>query len=182
MTTLRLDPISDEPFDLALDAPSFVLWRRGADVQLTLDDGEATRVRRSLAHAGVRTTILEARDLPDPPRLVRAVGLTLEPARLGPEDLDMVVVRVVPVGQATAAALRRPFRYWPLGDRRRSRCRALLRGTETQLEVRRTAWCARATLRTARRALRPVLFDMSATPRVLRVYATDRLLSRWVAG
>jgi hypothetical protein len=140
------------------------------------------RVRRSLARIGVRATIAAGVAIPDLPQLVRAVGITLEPVHLGPDDLDRLDVRAVPLSRSTASAVRRPFRHWPLRAARRSRCRALLRGIEVELEVRRTAWCTRATLRMARRALRPVLFDGAAKPRAHRVYATDRPLTRWVAG
>lgn len=181
MTALKLELRSHEPFDLALEAPRFVLWRRGTEVRVSLDDRHVARVRRALALRGVRATIVEG-DLPSPPSLIRAVGIALVPARLHVEDLDVVEVRVVPLGEATAQALRRPVRSWPLGAGRRSRCRALLRGADALLEIRRTAWCARGTLRANRQALRPVLFDAGAAPRLLRAHASDRSLTRWIEG
>jgi hypothetical protein len=181
VTTLLIDLASHEPFDLAFDAPRFVLWRRGRDVRMRLDERHVAQVRRALALRGVRTTVADG-DLPARPSLVRAVGTALSPARLQTEDLDVLEVRVVPLGEATARCLRRPIRSWPLGARRRSRCTALLRGADLLLEVRRTAWCGRGTLHANRQALRPVLFDVSATPRPLRVYASDRSLTRWIEG
>jgi hypothetical protein len=181
LTTLTLELASYEPFDLAFAAPRFVLWRRGTEVRLSLDERHVARVRRALALHGVRATVTPE-DVPVPPSLVRAVGTALEPARLQAEDLDVVDVRVVPLGEATARVLRRPVRFWPLGARRRSRCRALLQNADALLEIRRTAWCARATLRAHRHTLRPVLFDAAATARPMCVYASERSLTRWVEG
>lgn len=181
MTTLRLEVVARDPFDLAFEAPRFLLWRRGADVRMTLDESYVARVRRALALHGVRASIVPG-DVPEAPPLVRALGMALAPAPLGPDDLDLMEVRTVPLGEATRRALRRPIPRWPLGMRRRSRCRALLRGTDALLEIRRTAWCGRGTLRANRRTLRPVLFDTRAEPRTIRAYASDRALTRWIEG
>ena len=149
---------------------------------MTLDDRYATSVRRALAYRGVRATPCEG-GVPDPPRLLAAIGTGLAPARLtDADDLDVIEVRVVSIGEATARLMRRPARLWPIGPGRRSRCRALLRGTDVLLEVRRSAWCSRSTLGGARHALRPVLFDRTATPKAQRIYAADGALSRWVNG
>jgi len=182
VTTLRLELEAHGNFDLALDAPRFVLWRQRGAVWLSLDDAAASRVRRLLALNGVRATPQPDGPVPAPPGLVRAVGTGLAPARLDGDDLDVVDVTVVPLSGATARALRRPSRYWPLVARRRTRCRALLRATEAVLEVHRTAWCSRATLRAARRSLRPALFDAGAASPPIRAYATDGRLTRWVEG
>jgi hypothetical protein len=181
VTTFRIELVAPEPFDLALDAPRFVLWRRGGEVRLSVDDRFADGVRRGLAYRGVRATVVQS-DVPAPPTMVRALGTALLPARLRPDDLDVVDVRVVPLGEATARALRRAIRRWPLGASRRSHCRALLRGTDALFEVRRTAWCSRQTLRAGRQTLRPVLFDVGATPPTLRVHAADQRLTRWIEG
>jgi len=181
MTSFTLELGAHEPFDLALDARRFVLWRQGSVVRLSLGPADLERVRRSLALRGVRTLPVEG-DVPMPPRLVRAIGTGLAPARLAAGELDVVEVRVVPLGEATARALRRPLRRWPLGAQRRSRCRALLRGVEALLEIRRTAWCGHRTLRESRRTLRPVLFDAAAAARTILVYASDRPLTRWIEG
>ena len=181
MTTLRLELVSQEPCDLAFDAPRFVLWRRATELRVSLDERHIARVRRALAFCGVRATIEEG-DVPARPSLVRAVGTALAPARLGADDLDVVEVRVVPLGEATARLQRRPIRQWPLGTRRRSRCRSLLRGADVLLEIRRTAWCTRGTLRANRHTLRPVLFDTAAPARQLRAYASEQPLTRWLRG
>jgi len=181
MTSLTVELGQHEPFDLALDAGRFVLWRQGSVVRLALGAADLLRVRRSLALRGVRTVPADG-DLPAPPPLVRAIGTGLAPARLAAQELDVVDVRVVPLGEATARALRRPTRRWPVGEQRRSRCRALLRGSDLLLEIRRTAWCGHQTLRESRRALRPVLFDAAAAARPILVYASDRPLTRWIEG
>jgi hypothetical protein len=167
-------------FDLALDAPRFVLWRQRGAVRLALDERLATAVRRALALEGIRATP-EPGGVPVPPALVRAVGTNLAPVRLG-DDLDLIEVTVVPLAEATARVLRRPLRQWPLGARRRTRCRSLLRASDALLEIRRTAWCSRATLRAARRSLRPVLFDLGATSSPIRIYAGDGRLTRRIEG
>jgi hypothetical protein len=182
MTTFRITSDAAPDLELACSAAGrFVLWRRGGEVRLMLDDRHAIAVRRALAFAGIGVMRCDG-GLPDPPRLVAAIGTGLAPARLATSDLDVLQVRVVPLGEATARLIRRPTRLWPLGSGRRSRCRALLRGTDALLEVRRSAWCGRSTLAGARRALRPVLFDRSATPPVQRTYASEGALCRWVGG
>ena len=181
MMTLRLELGPHERFDLALNASRFVLWRQRGAVRVTLDEDLAARVRRSLALHGVGTTP-EPGGVPMPPALVRAVGTGLAPARLHGDDLDVVEVTILPLSKATARALWRPLPYWPLGARRRARCRALLRASDALLEIRRTAWCSRATLHAARRSLRPVLFDAGAASPPIRSYATEGRLTRWVEG
>jgi hypothetical protein len=181
VTTLLIEPVAPEPFDIALDAPRFTLWRRGVEVRMSVDDHLADGIQRGLALRGVRATVTDD-PVPAPPMLVRALGTALLPARLRPDDLDVLEVRVVPLAEATARALRRPVRRWPLGARRRSHCRALLRGSDAVFEIRRTAWCSRQTLRASRHTLRPALFDPIAAPRTLRASASDELLSGWIAG
>src|SRR5438552_1988725 len=127
MTTLSLEVITHDPFDLALEAPRFVLWRRGTDVRMSLDERHVAGVCRALALRGVRACVV-AGEVPAATGLVRALGIGLTPARLQPEDLDLVEVRVVPLAEATMRALQRPLRYWPLGARRRPRCRTPPRG------------------------------------------------------
>ena len=182
MTTLRLELEAHKNFDLALDASRFTLWRHRGAVWLSVDDTAAVRVRRRLALDGVRALPQPGGPPPTPPGLVRAVGTGLAPARLDVDDLDIVEVAVVRLSDATARVLRRPSPYWPLGVRRRTRCRALLRASEAVFEVRRTAWCSRATLRSARGSLRPVLFDVGAASPPIRAYATEGRLTRWIEG
>ena len=179
MTIFRLEPASGQPFDLVLASARCTLWRRGNEVLLAVADEDAARVRRELAFHGVRARPGPAGP-PVPPSLVRAVGVGLAPVRVRDEELDLIDVQPITLAEATARALRRPFRAWPIGARRRSRCRALLRGTDAVFEVRRTAWCTRATLGTARGSLRPALFDRSARSTPLRLLASEGRLSRWI--
>jgi hypothetical protein len=181
VTTLVIEPVAPDPFDIALDAPRFTLWRQGVDVRMSVDDPFADGIRRGLALRGVGAAVIDGH-VPPPPMLVRALGTALLPARLHPDDLDVLEVRVVPLGEATARTLRRPVRRWPLGARRRSQCRALLRGSDLVFEVRRTAWCSRQTLRASRATLRPALFDPIAAPRTLRARASEQQLSGWIRG
>ena len=186
MTTLIIVPRAGHmrpSLDLACTAAgSFVLWRRAGEIRLLIDDGLATVVLRSLALGGIHVAVTEG-GVPEPPALRAAIGTGLAPTTLMDDaELDVLEVRVVPLAEATRRLLQRPFRPWPLGRYRRSRCRAILRGTDTLLEVRRSAWCERATLTRARRDLRPVLFDRAARPRAQRVFAADGVLSRWIDG
>jgi len=179
--TLRLDLEGHTNFDLVLAESPVVLWRQRGAVRLTVAASAGGRIRRGLARQGVRTTT-EPAGAPVAPSLVRAVGTGLAPARLGADDLDVVEVNVVPIGVATARALDRPFRFWPVGARRRAGCRALLRGSDALMEIRRTAWCSRATLRGARHSLRPVLFDRGAASKPIVIRAADGRLTRWIEG
>ncbi len=179
--TLKLELEPHTAFDLVLAESPLVLWRQRGAVHASVDAGAAGRIRRSLARQGVRAT-LRPGGVPVAPALVRAVGTGLLPARLEGDDLDVIEVSVVPLAVATARMLGRPLPFWPLRSRRRVRCRALLRGSDALLEVRRTAWCSRATLRTARHSLRPVLFDRDASSKPLAIHAADGWLTRWIEG
>ena len=189
MTTLLIAPQVGQArqvrssVDLACAAADrFVLWRCAGEVRLLVDDRLATLMLRSLAFDGVQVALTEG-GVPDPPGLLAAIGTGLAPTTLiNDAELDVLEVRVVPIAEATRGLLQRPFRPWPLGRHRRSRCRAILRGTDALLDVRRSAWCERATLSRARRDLRPVLFDRAARPRAQRVFAADGVLSRWING
>jgi hypothetical protein len=181
MTTLRIHVATEQSFDLALDAPRFVLWRHAAAALLVLDDVDVARVRRALAYVGVGVTPCEdAR--PEPGALVRAVGTAINPAPLEPDDVDVLEVRRLALADATAEALRRPVPHWPLGANRRARCRALLREAEALFEIRRVAGCSRTPLRRARHVLRPVVFDPAAAPPAILVHAGDAPLTRWIVA
>lgn len=179
MTTLRLEPHAGARLDHVIATCRCTLWRRGGAVLLAIDDAEVGRIRRELAFLGVRATPT-ADVVPTPPALVRAVGVGLAPVQLQDGELDLIEVEPIGLAAATGRALRRPFRAWPIGRRRRSRCRALLRGTDASFEARRTAWCTRATLRAAGGSLRPALFDRAARSRAHRLLASDAHLSRWI--
>lgn len=149
---------------------------------MTVDASHVPSVRRALALRGVRATPWDG-SVPEPIGLVAAIGIGLAPVRLSaPDEIDVLDVRVVPLCDATARLTLRFVRVSPLGGRRRNRCRGLLREADVLLEIRRSAWCGRSTLGGARRALRPVLFDRTATPSPLHVYAADGAITRWVNG
>ncbi len=183
MTTLQLGSAGQLDLDLACAvAGAFRLWRRAGAVCLTVDDRHVPSVRRALALRGVGTTPCDG-NLTEPTGLVAAIGIGLAPARLnGPDEIDVLDVRVVPLSDATARLTRRFMRVSRLGGRRRIRCRGLLRESDALLEIRRSAWCGGSTLGGARRALRPVLFDRTATPSPLQAYAADGVITRWING
>ena len=83
MTTLLIEPVAREPFDIALDAPRFTLWRQGLEVRMSVDDRLADGIRRGLALHGVRATVIHDA-VPAPPTLVRALGTALLPHGCAP--------------------------------------------------------------------------------------------------
>ena len=183
MTTLLLEVVAAADIDLALaSVPELRLWRAGDAVHLSIDASQATRVTRLLAFAGVRATASDDQ-LPRPAAgLIRAIGFSAAPVELAGPEFEVLDLRRVEVGPATARLTGRLSRRWPLAARRRSRVRALLRETDVEFAVRREAWCTRPTVRGARHALRPVLFDRGAAAGPFRVFATDGSLARWMRG
>jgi len=79
VTTLLIEPVAREPFDIALDAPRFTLWRQGVEVRMSVDDHLADGIQRGLALCGVRATVIDGQ-IPAPPMLVRALGTAFEEA------------------------------------------------------------------------------------------------------
>ena len=138
MTSFTLELGAHEPFDLALDARRFVLWRQGSVVRLSLGPADLERVRRSLALRGVRTLPAEV-DLPTPPPLVRAIGIGLAPARLTAGELDVVEVRVVPLGEAKEGS--NVFKVYALTDTANDQWRPGMQGeARVDVEKRSLAW------------------------------------------
>lgn len=179
MTTRRLAPGAHRPLDLERRAARFTIWRLGSNLRPGADDRYVDQLRLAFALHGVAVP----EDVPPPtsPAVVRAVAVTREPVRLGADDLD-VEIRVLPLAEATRRELHRPIPIRPAAERRRARCPMPLRRKGTVLEICRTAWCGRATLRSLRRALRPVLFDPTAAAPLRRRAARQQELAWWAAG
>lgn len=182
MTVLRLERLSAGSLEAALaELPSCLLWRCDAAIHLRFE-GSARAVGRALAFAGVRSVEIDAEPPVPAGELIRALGMTLDPVPLGEGELDTLEVRTIGVAEATARILRRPPFAPRSSGQRRERCRALLRGLDLELEVRRTVWCRRASLRAARRSMRPAIFDRRALAPALRSRASEGLIGRWLTA
>jgi hypothetical protein len=154
----------------------------GAFVEV--DDVLVDRARRALAFAGVRACpSLET--LAPLPGARAAIGRDLTPLPLRSLLLDLVHVRSLPLGSETARLLRSgPLRRQTAA--RRAIVRDLLCGVDAAVGWRRRAWTTRDVLRTAeaRRALRPVIFDIAAigAPPERRALAREGAIARWLFG
>jgi hypothetical protein len=180
-TTLRLEAIKRAAFDRRLARlGAGRLTRSARDTYLEIDR-DIDEVTRELALAGVRATHCAA--LPQLAAGLRpAIAFDLTPLGEILQAIDVVEVRALALGDATAALLRRM--PWLRASRQsREACRRLLRDDDAILGWRRTVWCSVASLRVARAhiKLRPVVFDRSAVAsRALQwTYATDGAIERW---
>jgi hypothetical protein len=149
-----------------------------------VDDRLAEEACRLLAFAGVRAT-RSSRAINPRPGMRPAVGRDLQPLPLTALDLDLVHVRALPLGPETERLLGSvPWRR--AGVAQRARVRDLLRGVDIAVGWRRRAWATKDVLRSsvARRALRPVVFDISAivSPPEHRGLARDAAIGRWLFG
>ena len=181
-TTLRLVPVQRAAFDCRLARlGAGRLTRAARDTYLETDLG-LPEVAHELALAGIRVTRCLA--VPGPAVGFRpAIAFDLTPLGDGLLGIDVVEVRVVTLGEASAALMRRRL-PWLRGSRQsREACRRLLRDDDAVLGWRRIVWCSTGSLRVARARirLRPVVFDRDALAgRALQwTYANDAAIERW---
>lgn len=188
MTVLRLEAVAGTAVDLSLSTLEAVtLVRRPDGRYADVVQFEVARMVRALAYAGI-DAVPCASDLETPARTFPAIGCDLRPVPAAVMASDVVRVRRLSIGEATAELLRR--RWWGLRaapPTSRERCRAVLRGDDSLLAWTRRAWGTRAALRTpaARSSLRPVVFDRAAFDRAdlrSRAFARDAALGRWLFG
>lgn len=187
MTVLRLVPASvTTAIGPALaTVESALLARRDGAAYVEVPVAVVPRLARALAFAGIRAEPCDA-DLTAPSGLIPAVGMDLSPVPAGLVALDVVRIRRIPLGCATREILRRRFAgLLPAAAEARVRCRALLRGDDVTLAWGRQAWASRAALRSAsaRRTLRPVVFDRDAIGRAEldgRASSRDEAIARWL--
>lgn len=188
MTVLRLEPVHGAGVDAAVSAvDAVVLARRPdgrfADVALA----DVARFTRALAFAGISASPCTA-DLVAPTGAIASIGRDLGPLPDALLAADVVRVRRLPLGEATAELLRRrTLGLRPAPPGARDRCRSLLRGEDVVLAWSRRAWGTRRALRAraARSRLRPVVFDHEAAghPELTgRAFARDGALGRWLFG
>ncbi len=176
---LRLEAIATRGVDQALaTAGPIVLWRDSDGTFAEVAQEHEAAFTRSLAYAGVRVTRV---DVPQPraPALTQAIGLALTPL-FPAAALDMVRLRPVDLGEATATLLRRRMRR-RAGPRQRERCLAILRGRDRMIGWQRRAWAPVPVLRHRRfrAVLRPVLFDRGTTPPERLIFAAEGAIARW---
>lgn len=181
-TTLRLEAVRRAAFDCRLARlGGGRLTRAALETYLEIDRG-IDDVTHELALAGVRVT--RCSGVPALAAGLRpAIAFDLIPLGDGLQAIDVVEVRAIPLGDASAALMRRRLPW--LGGSRKSRaaCRRLLRDDDAVLGWRRIVWCSVASLGVARARvrLRPVIFDTAALAgRALQwTYASDRAIEQW---
>lgn len=182
---MRCERLAEGDIDAAIASMgTATLARTPEGCFIEVDDGLAERARRLLAFAGIRVTVAP-RTLTPRPGTRPAIGRDLRPLPLQALALDLVHVRALPLGAETERLLRSvPWRRG--GTTQRARVRDLLRGAEIAIGWRRRAWATKDVLRSsdARRALRPVVFDMSAivSPPEHRGLSGDAAIGRWLFG
>ena len=181
-TSLRLEALRRAAFDSSLaQLGGGRLTRTDGATYLETDLhlGEATY---RLALAGVRVTRCER--VPVPAAGLRpAIGLDLTPLDGSAAAIDVIEVRSVSLGDASAALLRRRVPWLPGANAARSACRQLLREEDAVLTWRRVIWCSIASMRDARSRcrLRPVVVDLAALDRhpPRWTYAGEGAIERW---
>ena len=185
MAVFRCERVADGDVDGAvarLGAATLARMPEGRFVEVP--DEREELARRALAYAGIRA-VPSLTALAPRPGSRAALGRDLSPLPLETLALDLVHVRPLSLATETRRLLgRSPLRR--ADPRRRLLCRDLLRGDELALGWRRRAWTSRDALRSpeARRALRPIVFDVGAigAPPEHRALVRERALARWLFG
>jgi hypothetical protein len=155
--------------------------RTGARTYLESDAGlESTTYE--LALAGIR--VEGCSGLPTPAAtLRRAIAFDLAPLDASLEAIDVVELRQIPLGEASAELMRRRAPWLRRSVAGQDACRRLLRGDDAVLGWRRVVWCSVPSMRAARRRvrLRPVVFDVTAVERTALkwVYVSEGAIERW---
>jgi len=181
-TTLQLVAVRPAGFDRSLARLGAGTFTRSAvDTYLEIDRG-IDEVILELALAGVRARPCPG--LPAPAAGLRpAIAFDLTPLGDALQAIDVVEVRAVPLGEASAALMRSHVPWLRAPRRSREACRRLLRDDDAVLGWRRVLWCSVASLRVARARirLRPVVFDKDALARrdLQWTYASDGAIERW---
>jgi hypothetical protein len=183
VAVLRCERLARGDVDGAIASLGAVtLARTPVGAFVDVDDHLVDRARRVLAFAGVRTAASVETLVPRAGTRA-AIGRDLTPLPLASLALDLVHARSLPLGPETARLLRARGLRRP-NAARRALVRDLLYGVEAAVGWRRRAWTTREVLRTteARRALRPVIFDIAAigAPPERRALAREGALARWL--
>jgi hypothetical protein len=183
MSVFRCERVAAGDFDHAVASLGEVtLARRPDGAFVEVADARDADLVRALAFAGVRVSRVDV--MLEPPSAMRpAIGRDLGPLPLAALALDLVHVRTLPLVRETRRLLRMSF-LRRSSARRRLLGRRLLHGEDATVSWRRRAWSTPEVLRSsaARRALRPVVFDVGAlaAPPERRIHASDAALAHWL--
>jgi hypothetical protein len=183
MSVLRCERLADGNVDAAIASlGSVTLARTPSGAFVEVADDLVERARRVLAFAGVRAGV-SLETLAPRPGTRAAIGRDLTPLPLPSLALDLVHLRVLPLGAETARLLRaRRLRRASMA--RRALVHDLLCGADEALGWRRRAWTTREVLQSpeARRVLRPVVFDIAAigSPPERRALTGEGAIARWL--
>lgn len=180
--TLRLEAVGRTQFDSALARLGAGRLTRAAAVTFLETDRGIEDATYQMALAGVRVT--RCSGSPGPAAGLRpAVGFDLVPLGDALHAIDIVELRPVPLGDASAALMHRRLPWLGSSRAARDACRRLLRDEDAVVGWRRIVWCSVASLRVARGLvrLRPVVFDRAAIEhQELRwTYVNDGEIERW---
>lgn len=188
MTVLRLEPVAGTALErgaAVVDEVTFVRRADGCFAQVRSYD--ASRMVRALAYAGIDARESTS-DLSAPRDHLPAVADDLAPAPMALVTCDIVRVRRLHLGEATAEVLRRRLAaFHAPSAAAQARCRLLLEGEEALFAWERHGWVERARLRAlrSRSSLRPIVFDRGALERDERrgrSFASDGALAAWAFG
>ena len=181
-TSLRLEVVKRAAFDARLARLGGGRLTRAEGVTYLEIDRLIDDATHQLALAGIR--VVPCVRVPVPATGQRpAIALDLAPLDRAFPALDVVEVRWVSLGEASAALMRRRLPWLPGPRVARTACRRLLRDEDAVLAWRRVVWCSVASMREARSRLRvrAVVFDHAALERHAArwTYASDGAIERW---
>jgi hypothetical protein len=181
-TTLRLEAVRCTAFDAHLARlGGGRLTRAGSRTYLESDVGIAS-AGHELFLAGIRVAPCGGPPTPGP-SLRRSIAFDLVPLDEALEAIDVVEIRRIPLGEASAELMRRRAPWLRGSPAKQSACRRLLRDEDAVLGWRRVLWCSMPSLRAARRLvrLRPVVFDSAGIERTAMkwIYASEGAIERW---
>jgi hypothetical protein len=181
-TAFRLEAVRPTALDARLARlGGGTLTRAAAVTYLEIDRGieDATH---QLALAGVRITRCSGAPVPGTGQRP-AIAFDLAPLDESLQAIDVVELRQISLGDASAALLHRRLAWLSSSRAARDACLRLLRDEDAVLGWRRTVWCPVSSLRLARKrfGLRPVVFDQGAIERhpPRWTYVSEGAVERW---
>jgi hypothetical protein len=180
-TTLRLEAVSRSGFDARLARLGSGRLTRISGVTYLESDRDVDEAIQQLALAGIRSSWSS---VPSPETALRpAIAAHLEPLDPVVEAIDVVDVRQISLGDASATLMHRHLPWLRASRVTRDACLRLLREEDAVIGWRRIVWCSIPALRMARTRvrLRPVVFDRAAVDRqVLRwAYVSAGSIGSW---
>lgn len=181
-STLRLEAIQRSAFDTHLARLGAGRLTRAGSLMFLETDREIAEATRQLALAGIRST--HCSGIPGPADGARpALGLDLVPLGPAVQAIDVLELRPIPLGDASAALMHRRVPWLARSRAARDACRRLLHDEEAVIGWRRIVYCSVASFPAAkaRARLRPVVFDRAAVEhQPLRwTYVSQRAIEEW---